>query len=105
MFLIARELGAARASWLAGAALVAIFGLFYQDYAAANDPQILAGLLTTIALLLVVRSIGETRPLALYACVVLLMLVAGLTKHSNVGVPLSVALFFLLFATRALSSA
>jgi hypothetical protein len=34
--------------------------------------------------------------LAFYAGVVLLMLVAGLTKHSDVGVPLSVALFFLL---------
>jgi hypothetical protein len=94
--LIARELGAAKASWLAAAAFVAIFGLFYQDYAAANDPQILANLLMMIALLLVVRSIGQTRPLAFYAGVVLLMLVAGLTKHSDVGVPLSVALFFLL---------
>jgi hypothetical protein len=96
--LIAREIiGAGKSCWLAGAAFVAIFGLFYPEYAAADDPQVAASLLMNIALLLVVRRIGEASSSVFYAGVVLLMLVAGLIKHNIFGVPLSLALFFLLY--------
>jgi hypothetical protein len=94
--LIARELvGAQRGWWLAGVAFVALFGLHHQDYAAADDPQIFASLLMTVALWLVVRSLDEAPSLARYAGVVLLMLAAGLIKHNIVAPPLAIALFFL----------
>lgn len=95
--LIVREIaGTHRAWWLAGAAFIAIFGLFYQDYAAANDPQLLASLLMMIAIWLVIRTTGETPLLAFLPSVVLVMIVAGLIKHNIVAAPLSIALFFLL---------
>ncbi len=95
--LIARELvGARRGGWLAGVAFVALFGLHHQDYAAADDPQILASLLMTVALWLVVRSLDATPSPARYAGVVLLMLAAGLIKHNIVAAPLAIALFLLL---------
>jgi len=95
--LIAREIaGTRRAAWIAGAAFVALFGLFHQDYAAANDPQVLASVFMTLAVLLVVRCADEPPSLAVLAGVVLAMIVAGLIKHNIVAAPLSVALFFLL---------
>ena len=95
--LIVREIaGTHRAWWLAGAAFIAIFGLFYQDYAAANDPQLLASLLMMIAIWLVIRTTGETPLLAFLPSVVLVMIVAGLIKHNIIAAPLSIALFFLL---------
>jgi hypothetical protein len=95
--LIAREIaGTKRAWWLAGTAFVALFGLFHQDYVGANDPQVLASLFMTLAVLLVVRSTDEAPSLAVLARVVLLMIVAGLIKHNIVAAPLSVGLFFLL---------
>ena len=95
--LIAREIvGRHKAWWLAAAAFVALFGIFHQDYAAADDPQILASLFMLVALWCVVRTADATPPATFWAGVVLLMLVAGLIKHNIVAVPLSVALFLLL---------
>lgn len=95
--LIAREIsGTRRAWWLAGTAFVALFGLFHQDYAGANDPQVLASAFMTLAVLLVVRAAGEADSVASIARVVSVMVVAGLIKHNIVAAPLSIALFFLL---------
>jgi hypothetical protein len=95
--LIAREIAETRrAAWLAGTAFVALFGVFHQDYAAADDPQMLASLFMTLAVLMVVRSADATPSLAVLARVVLAMIVAGLIKHNIVAAPPSVALFYLL---------
>jgi hypothetical protein len=95
--LITREIiGRHKAWWLAGAAFVALFGIFHQDYAAADDPQILASLFMLVALWCVVRTADAAPPAAFWAGVVLLMLVAGLIKHNIVAVPLSISLFLLL---------
>jgi hypothetical protein len=96
--LIAREIvGAHRGWWLAGTAFIALFGLFHQDYAAADDPQILASLFMLIALWRVIRTIDTSPPLAMWAGVVLLMVIAGLIKHNLVATPLSIGLFLLLY--------
>jgi len=96
--LIAREIvGARKDWWLAGAAFVALFGLFHQDYAAADDPQILASLFMLMALWRVIRTIDGSPPLAEWAGVVLLMILAGLIKHNLVAAPLSIGLFLLLY--------
>ncbi len=95
--LIAREIvGRRKGWWLAGIAFVALFGIFHQDYAAADDPQMLASLFMLIALWRVVRTVDAAPPAAFWAGVVLLMLVAGLIKHNIVAAPLSIALFLLL---------
>ncbi|HUI97243.1 MAG TPA: hypothetical protein VLX44_15915 [Xanthobacteraceae bacterium] len=95
--LIAREIaGTWRAAWIAGTAFIAIFGLIHQDYAGANDPQVLASLVMTFAVLLAVRSAGETPGLAVLGRIVAVMIVAGLIKHNIVAAPFSIALFYLL---------
>jgi hypothetical protein len=95
--LIARQIiGAHKGWWLAGVAFLALFGIFHQDYAAADDPQILASLLMLVALWCVVRAADAALPTTGWAGVVLLMLVAGLIKHNVVAAPVSIALFLLL---------
>jgi hypothetical protein len=95
--LIARHIiGAHKGWWLAGVAFLALFGIFHQDYAAADDPQILASLLMLVALWCVVRAADAALPTTGWAGVVLLMLVAGLIKHNVVAAPVSIALFLLL---------
>ncbi len=95
--LIAREIvGPHKGWWLAGASFIAMFGLLYQSYAAANDPQVLASLLMMVAIWLVARTADETPSWASCACVVCVMIVAGLVKHSGIAAPLSVALLFAL---------
>ncbi len=95
--LIAREIvGPRKGAWLAGASFIALFGLFYQSYAAADDPQVLAGLLMMIAVWLAIRSIDATPSPASHAAIVGAMIAAGLVKHSVIAAPLAVALFFAL---------
>ncbi len=103
--LIAREImGHRKGWWFAGAAFLAIFGLFYPDYVAANDPQIPASLLMTIAVFLVVRRVGQPASLPFYGSLVLLMIVAGLIKHNIIAAPLSIAIYLILSRNlRALS--
>jgi hypothetical protein len=98
--LITRELGGGgRGGWLAGVAFVALFGLHHQDYAAADDPQIFASLLMTVAFWRTLRSLDATPSLARWAGIVALMVAAGLIKHNIVAAPLAIALF-LLFSAR-----
>jgi hypothetical protein len=107
--LIAREIvgrhkGREKGGWLAGVAFLALFGIFHQDYAAADDPQMLASLFMLIALWRVVRTADAAPPATFWLGIVLLMLVAGLTKHNIVAAPLSIALFLLLIGrVRALA--
>ena len=101
--LIAREvIGAGRGGlgrsggWFAGVAFIALFGLYHQDYAAADDPQVLASLFMLIALWRVIRTIDTSPTLVQWGGVVLLMIIAGLIKHNIVAAPLSIGLFLLL---------
>ena len=95
--LIAREIAGRHTGWwLAGTAFVALFGIYHQGYAGANDPQVAASLLMLVAVWLVVRNIDGPQTVRLQAIVVVLMIGAGLIKHSIVAAPLSVALFYLL---------
>jgi hypothetical protein len=95
--LIAREVvGHRRGWWLAGAAFVALFGLFHQDYAGANDPQMLASLFMLVGLWLALQRIERPLPVTTWAAIVALMLMAGLIKHNIVAAPLSLALFLLM---------
>jgi hypothetical protein len=98
--LIAREIVGAGCRgrsgwWVAGVAFVGLFGLYHQDYAAADDPQIFASLFMLIALWRVIRAIDAAPTLAEWAGVVALMIVAGLIKHNIVAAPLSIGLFLL----------
>ena len=103
--LIAREivgrqkgsyLGSNLGWWFAGVAFLALFGIFHQDYAAADDPQILASLFMLVAFWRVVRTADSAPSPTFWAGVVVLMLAAGLIKHNIVAAPLSIALFLLL---------
>jgi hypothetical protein len=104
--LIAREIiGAAKGGrgwlgwlgwWLAGVGFIALFGLYHQDYAAADDPQVFASLFMLLALWRVIRMIDTSPTLAEWGVVVLLMIIAGLIKHNIVAAPLSVGLFLAL---------
>jgi hypothetical protein len=100
--LIAREVAGAvkgykgmLGGWLAGVAFVALFGIYHQDYAAADDPQIFASLFMLLALWRVIRCIDASPTLAEWGGMVLLMIVAGLVKHNIVAAPLSIGLFLL----------
>ena len=91
--------------WLAGVGFIALFGLYHQDYAAADDPQIFASLFMLIALWRVIRTIDAPPTLAAWGGVVLLMIIAGLIKHNIVAAPLGIAAFLLLSGRmRALAS-
>jgi hypothetical protein len=97
--LIAREIIGRRKVWdwwIAGLAFVALFGIFHQDYAAADDPQVFASLFMLVALWRVIRTIDAAQPATFWAGIVLLMLGAGLIKHNIVAAPLAIALFLLL---------
>src|SRR5439155_7914398 len=97
--LIVREItGRTRGCWFAGAAFLAIFGIFYASYAGINDPQVAANLCVTCALLVVLRRLDGNLSAALCTLVVPLLLLGGLLKHSVLAVPLSIAIF--LFAER-----
>ena len=82
--------------WLAGVAFVALFGIYHQDYAGADDPQVFASLFMLLALWRVIRTIDTAPTLAQWGGVVVLMILAGLIKHNIVAAPLAIGLFLLL---------
>jgi hypothetical protein len=102
--LIVREIaGRGRCCWFAGAAFLTIFGLFYGNYVAINDPQVAANLFMTLSLFLFVRRIdGKSGPNLDYLIVVL-MLVGGLLKHNVLAAPVSVAIYLTLYRRSALA--
>jgi hypothetical protein len=100
--LIVREItGRGRDCWFAGAAFLAICGLFYADYAGTNDPQLAANLFMTLTILLFVRWIGRTSTETVDGLVVPLLLLGGLLKHNVVAAPISICVFLLFYRRRA----
>jgi len=84
---IACMLGGARAAgWFAGLLLLTTFLVGYTDYVAMDDPQMLALALSTLGLWTLVRWWGSTRALA---TAMVLMLLAGLTKHNMIALPIA----------------
>jgi hypothetical protein len=84
---IACMLGGARAAgWFAGLLLLTTFLVGYTDYVAMNDPQMLALALSTLGLWTLVRWWGSTQALA---TAMVLMLLAGLTKHNMIALPIA----------------
>ena len=98
IFLIVHAMtGLRRDGVTAAAAFLAMSGLFYAQYVAADDPQWGGNLLTTLALLAVVRKAsGEKGPIPIHL-VVPLLLIAALIKHNVMAVPASIAIYLLLF--------
>ena len=78
--------GARAAGWFTGLLFVATFLVGYTDYVAMNDPQLLALALSTIGLWTLVRWWGSTQALA---TAMVLMLLAGLTKHNMIALPIA----------------
>jgi hypothetical protein len=76
--------GARAAGWFTGLLLFATFLVGYTDYVAMNDPQLLALALSTLALWTLVRWWGSNQALA---TAMVLMLLAGLTKHNMIVLP------------------
>jgi hypothetical protein len=102
--LIVRELaGRGWSCWLAGAAFLAIFGLFHGDYAGANDPQITANFFMTVSIILFVRRIDGGMGRNSDYLFIPLMLVGGLLKHNVLSAPVSVAIYLILYDRLAFS--
>ena len=76
--------GARAAGWFTGLLLLTTFLVGYTDYVAMNDPQLLALALSTLGLWTLVRWWGSTQALA---TAMVLMLLAGLTKHNMIALP------------------
>jgi hypothetical protein len=100
VFLIVRAItGLRRDGMTAAAAFLAMCGLFYGLYVAADDPQWAGNLLMTLAMLAVVRKAsGERGPIPIHL-VIPLLLIAGLIKHNVMAAPASIAIYLLLFRT------
>lgn len=100
VFLIVRAMtGLRRDGVTAGAAFLAMCGLFYGHYVAADDPQWTGNLLTTLAMLAVVRKAREESAAIPVHLVVPLLLIASLFKQSVIAAPASIAIYLLLFRT------
>jgi hypothetical protein len=98
IFLIVRVMtGLRRDGVTAAAAFLAMSGLFYGQYLAADDPQWAGNFLMTLALLLIVRNADGEKGAIPVHLVVPLLLVAGLLKHNVVAIPASIALYLVLF--------
>jgi hypothetical protein len=96
--LIVREIaGPGRHCGFAGAAFLAIFALFYQEYAGTDDGQTTANLLAAAAVLLFLRRIDDRLGLYLVGVIVPLMLLAGLIKNNVLAAPLSIAIFLAIY--------
>ncbi len=89
--------GRGQGSWFAGAALLAIFGVFYETYVAVNDPQIAANCLMSFAILLSLPQLERTWSKNAEYFSVPLMLIAGLLKPNVVAAPASIAVFLMLY--------
>jgi hypothetical protein len=98
IFLIVRAMtGLRRDGVTAAAAFLAMTGLFYGQYLAADDPQWAGNLLMTLAMLAVVRNASGARGAIPIPLVVPLLLIASLFKHNVMAVPASIAIYLLLF--------
>jgi hypothetical protein len=98
VFMIVRQLTKRQTSaWFAAATFLALCGLFFADYVAANDPQLAANLLMTVALFLFVRKAEGRDTLHSRLLIVTLLLAAGLIKHNVLAVPISIAIFLLIY--------
>jgi hypothetical protein len=100
VFLMVRAMTCLRRGGVTAAvALLAMCGLFYGQYVAADDPQWAGNLLMTLAMLAVVRKAsGETGAIPIHL-VIPLLLMAGLIKHNVMAAPASIAIYLLLFRT------
>ena len=78
--------GARAAGWFTGMLFLTTFLVGYTDYVAMNDPQLLALALSTLGLWTLVRWWGSTQALA---TAMVLMLLAGLTKHNMIALPIA----------------
>ena len=76
--------GARAADGSRGLLVLATFLVGYTDYVAMNDPQMLALALSTLGLWTLARWWGSTQALA---TAMVLMLLAGLTKHNMIALP------------------
>jgi hypothetical protein len=98
VFLIVRAMtGLRRDGLTAAAAFVAMNGLFFGPYLAANDPQWAANFLMTLAMLAVVRKASGEKGAVPIHVVIPLLLAAGLIKHNVTAAPASIAIYLLLF--------
>ncbi len=88
--LIARQLSGQRtAGWLAAMLVLGTFAVGYTNYVGMNDPQIFALALSTIGLWVLLRGWGSDRALV---SAMLLMLLAGLTKHNMIALPIALVI-------------
>ena len=78
--------GVRAAGWFAGLFFLTTFLVGYTDYVAMNDPQLLALALSTLGLWALLRHWDS--PAALIGAMVL-MLLAGLTKHNMIALPVA----------------
>lgn len=81
-----RVAGSRAAGWFAGLLFLTTFLVGYTDYVAMNDPQLLALALSTLGLWALVRN-WDSRAALIGAMV--LMLLAGLTKHNMIALPIA----------------
>jgi hypothetical protein len=97
IFLIVQGMtGLRRDGVTAAAAFLAMSGLFFGQYVAANDPQLAANLLMTLVLLAIVRKASAERGVIPVHLVIPLVLLAGLFKHHVIAVPATIAIYLLL---------
>ena len=85
--------GARAAGWFAGLLFLTTFLVGYTDYVAMNDPQLLSLALSTLGLWALLRHWNS--PAALIGAMVL-MLLAGLTKHNMIALPIATLIAVLL---------
>ena len=98
VFLMVRAMtGLRRDGVTAAIAFLAMNGLFFGQYVAANDPQWAGNLLMTLAMLAVVRKASGEKGAVPIHVVIPLLLAAGLIKHNVMAAPASIAIYLLLF--------
>src|SRR5262249_45913001 len=98
VFLMVRAMtGLRRDGVTAAIAFLAMNGLFFGQYVAANDPQWAGNLLMTLAMLAVVRKASGEKGAVPIHLVIPLLLAAGLIKHNVMAAPASIAIYLLLF--------
>jgi hypothetical protein len=103
VFLIVRAMtGLRRDGVTAAVAFLAMSGLFFGQYVAANDPQWAGNLLMTLVMLAVVRKASGEKGAVPIHLVIPLLLAAGLIKHNVMAAPASIAIYLLLFRRREL---
>ncbi len=82
----ARLTGSRLAGWFAALLVVATMAVFYSDYVAMDDPQLLGHVFMTSALRLLVWRWDSNRALVV---ALLIMAIGGLVKHNLLALPLA----------------